>query len=105
MAITFDSIGVSGYPLSFPSYSDSTLSAINLTVDPNELFTRFVLFTTESIDTLDLTYDSQTRLISPTCGPEQLFSELDVTNYTFDSLVLDESLIELEIETNIRIFY
>ncbi len=105
VAITFDSIGVSGNPRSFPSYSDSTLSAINLTVDPNELFTRFVLFTTERIDTLDLTYDSQSRLISPTCGPEKIFSELDVINYTFDSLVLDESLFEFEVETNIRIYY
>ena len=104
-AVTFDSIGASGNPESFPWYSDSTLTEINLTVDPNENFTRFVLFTTERTDTLDLSYDSQTRLISPTCGPEEIFSELGVVNYTFDSLVLDESLFEKEVETNIRIYY
>ena len=103
--ITFDSIGVSGDPGFFPSYNDSTLSAINLTVDPNESFTRFVFFTSVSTDTLELTYRIKTRLISPACGPELIYSELDVFHYSFDSLILDESQIEREIETNIRIYY
>jgi hypothetical protein len=105
ISVTFDSIGVSGNPEFFPSYNDSTISTINLTIDPNETFTRFVFFTTDSSDTLELTYVIKTRLISPSCGPELLYSDLEVIHYTFDSLILDESVIEREIETNIRIYY
>jgi len=105
LAVTFDGIDVSGDPEVFPTYADSTLSAINLTVDPNEIYTRYILHTSTRSDTLEIGYAVQPKLISPTCGPELLFSQLEVIRHSLDSLYIEESQIEREVETNIRIYY
>jgi len=105
LSVTFIGIEVIGDPESFPSYADSTLSAIDLTLDPNNENTTFILLTASRVDTLDLQYLIRPKLISPACGPEFTFNQLEVIEYTFDSLYLQEPSIEREVETNIRIYY
>ena len=105
LAITFDGIDVSGDPEAFPTYADSTLSAMNLTVDPNELETTYIIHTASGSDTLKLGYYIQSRLMSPTCGPELLFSQLEIIHHSLDSIYLEEPQIKRETETNIRIYY
>ena len=105
LAVTLDEIEVSGDPEAFPVYADSTLSAMNLTIDPNELETTYIIHTATRSDTLKLGYYIQSKLISPACGPELLFSQLEVIQYSLDSIYLEESQIKRETETNIRIYY
>lgn len=103
--VTFDGIEASGDPENFPSYADSTLAAINLTIDPNSDQTTFIFRTATRSDTLHTQYSVVPRLISPACGLEFLFSNLVINDHSFDSLVVVESRIENEIETNIRLYY
>jgi hypothetical protein len=103
--ITFDSIGVSGEPIAYPSFADTTLAALNLQVDPDSTETRFVFITSDRTDTLDLTYRVVPSFISVQCGPELLFSKLDTLNHTFDSLVIVQDIFDSEVETNIKIYY
>ena len=105
ISITFDSIGVSGDPIAYPIYADTTLSALKLQVDPDSTETRFVFITADRTDTLDLRYRVTPSLISVQCGPELLFSKLDTLNHTFDSLVIVQDIFDREVETNIKIFY
>ena len=105
LAVTFDGIEASGDPEKFPSYADSTLSAINLTIDPNSDQTTFIFRTATRTDTLNTQYSVLPRLISPACGLEFLFGNLIINDHSFDSLVVVESRIENEIETNIQIYY
>jgi len=105
ISITFDSIGVSGNPVAYPSYADTTLSVLTLEVDPDSTVTRFVFITSDRTDTLDLSYRVRPSFISVQCGPELLFSKLDTLGHTFDSLVIVQDIFDSEIDTNIKIYY
>ena len=104
-SIAFDSIGVSGEPIDYPSFADTTLSEIALTVDPDSLITRFVFYTTDRTDTLDVSYKITSSLISVQCGPELLYSKLDTIYHTYDSLVIVQNLFDTEVDTNLKIYY
>ena len=112
-AIALDSIGFSWSPLSDTLYRDTTVSVIGLPVDPENSRTLFVFITTDLIDTLEvinadtleISYKVTSSLISPECGPELLFSNLDTVYHTFDSLSIIQKLFDREVETNIEIFY
>ena len=105
ISITFDSIGVSGEPLAYPTFSDSTAFEIGLTVDPDSTWTRFVFITPTRTDTLDVNYFVTPSLISVQCGPELLYSKLDTLYNTFDSLAIIQETFDREVETNIKIYY
>ena len=105
ISITFDSIGVSGEPPAYPSYADTTLSVLELEVDPDSTTTRFIFITADRTDTLDLGYRVTPSFISVQCGPELLFSELDTLKHTFDSLVIVQTLFDKEVDSNIKIYY
>ena len=105
LAITFIGIEASVDPENLPAYADSTLTSINLTIDPNVEQTMFIFSTADRTDTLHTLYSILPRLISPTCGPEFLFNNLIVEEHTFDSLVVVETLIDSDVETNIQLYY
>ena len=105
LAVTFLDILPSGFPEAFPDYTDSTLTSIDLTVDPNESTTVFIMETLERKDTLTLSYDIVPYLLSPTCGPQLSFLDLTVPNDTFDSLTLVNTQFLEGAETNINIYY
>lgn len=105
ISITFDSIGVSGMPENYPSYADTTLSKVGLIVDPDSTLTRFVFITQNRTDTLDITYTVVPSLISINCGPELIYSRLDTVSFTFDSLVIESDIFDLEVDTNLKIYY
>jgi len=105
LAVTFTSIEVSGDPENFPAYADSTLASLNLTIDPNTEQTRFIFKTADRTDTLITLYTILPKLISPTCGPEFLFIDLIINEHSFDSLVVIETHIDKEVETNIQLYY
>ena len=103
--ITLDSLVVSGTPVNYPAYADTTLSALELEIDPDSTVSLFIFYSPTRIDSLEVTYVVLPRLISPECGPEKLFSELTASRYTFDSVAIEESLLRREVENNVKIYY
>ncbi|TRX51604.1 hypothetical protein FNH22_23880 [Fulvivirga sp. M361] len=65
----------------------------------------FVFQTEFGIDTLALTYNSSSRLISEDCGVEVLFSNLREGRNDFDSLVVVNNTLIEAIDEDIRIFH
>ncbi len=55
-------------------------------------------------DTLVLTYQTSTRLVSEDCGIEILFSNVSYTRNDFDSIAIVNSTLIEEINEDIRIF-
>jgi len=103
-SITFDSIWVSGNPENYPSYADSTASDLLLSIDPDTAWTRFIFFADSTTDTLDLDYNIIPRLISPTCGPENVFSSLNTSYHTFDSVAVVNELLSRDVDSNLKIY-
>ena len=111
--VALDSIAVSGRPEHYPVIADTTVSALTLTVDPARTLTQFIFYAKHKtdtilygrIDTLILSYEVTPKLISVQCGPELIFSDLNVFKFTFDSLQIIESHFLPEVETNLKIYY
>ena len=111
--VALDSIAVSGRPEHYPVIADTTVSAFTLTVDPARTQTQFIFYAKRKtdtvlygrIDTLILSYEVTPKLISVQCGPELIFSDLNVFKFTFDSLQIIESHFLPEVETNLKIYY
>ena len=65
----------------------------------------YVFETEFGTDTLTLTYNSSSRLISEDCGVEVLFSNLEEARNDFDSLVIVNNILIEAIDEDIRIFH
>lgn len=52
---------------------------------------------------LTIRYDIQQRIMSPDCGVEQIFSNLDTVTYSFDSLVIKSRTLDRN-EVNFEIY-
>ena len=80
---------------------DSIIFSTSLPVNPTMDNTTFVI----GRDTLAVKYDVRQRIMSPECGVEQVFSNLDTLSSSFDSLAiktreLDRNEINFEIYRN-----
>lgn len=87
----------------FPEYEQDTLSRLSLPLNPGSRTTTFLLDRAEGTDTLGLSYDVVAQLISPECGLDAAFSNLDTTNVSFEQVNIVSSIINEEIITNIEI--
>ncbi len=87
----------------FPEYDDDTLSSISLSLNPGALTTTFIFEQTASIDSLGLSYSVVAKLISPECGLDAAFDNMDTTFTSFNNLIILESIIHEDILTNIEI--
>ena len=87
----------------FPEYDDDTLSSISLSLNPGAITTTFILEQTTSTDTIGLSYSVVARLISPECGLDAAFDNMDTTITSFNMLEILDSRIHEDIITNIEI--
>lgn len=88
----------------FPEYDDDTLSSIDLSLNPGAITTTFILEQTSgTIDTIGLSYSVVARLISPECGLDAAFDDMDTTFTTYNKLEILDSRIHEDIITNIEI--
>ena len=87
----------------FPEHDDDTLSSINLSLNPGSLTTTFILEQTTGTDTIGLSYSVEAVLISPECGLDAAFDNMDTTITSFDKLEILERRIHEDIITNIEI--
>jgi len=87
----------------FPEYDDDTLSSISLSLNPTASVTTFIFEQTTGTDTLGLSYAVVVKLISPECGLDAAFDNMDTTFTSFNKLIILESTIHEDILTNIEI--
>ena len=87
----------------FPEYDNDTLSSISLPLNPGALTTTFIFEQTTGTDTIGLSYNVVAQLISPECGLDAAFSNMDTTFTSFANLKILERIIHEDIITNIEI--
>ena len=87
----------------FPEYDDDTLSSISLSLNPGAITTTFILEQTTGTDTIGLSYSVVARLISPECGLDAAFDNMDTTITSFNMLEILDRRIHEDIITNIEI--
>lgn len=67
-------------------YSDTTLSMIQLPLNPKTEETFYTLHGVEGDDTLNFGYKRQVQFVSEECGERYYFQNLDVLQHDFDSV-------------------
>ena len=79
--------------------STSVFQRMALPVDPRIDTTAYVI----GRDSLTISYDIRQRILSPDCGVEQVYSNLDTLHSTFDSLVIDNRNLGIN-EINFQVY-
>lgn len=97
------SLRVIDYEDLFLNYSDTTLSKIEIPLNPASNTTTLVIGHDNVSDTLGLTYSVVRKLISPECGLEIGLNDLDTTFSTFEKVEIIERIIFEDVNTNIEI--
>lgn len=87
----------------FPEYADSTLNKLFLSLNPGDTISTFIIEQANSTDTLGLSYSVKAVLISPECGFDAAFDQLDTTFTTFKNLQILQRSIHEDIEVNIEV--
>lgn len=87
----------------FPEYTDTALSLLQLPLNPGARTSVFLLDQSTGTDTIGLSYDVVAQLISPECGMDAAYSNLDTTRITFPKAEILSTIINQEIVTNIEI--
>jgi hypothetical protein len=87
----------------FPEYDGDTLSSINLPLNPGALTSTFIFEQATGADTIGLSYTVVAKLISPECGLDASFDNMDTTFTSYKNLEILESIIHEDIITNIEI--
>lgn len=87
----------------FPEFDNDTLSSISLSLNPGAFTTTFIFEQTTGTDTIGLSYTVVAKLISPECGLDAVFDDMDTTFTSFKKLEILQSIIHEDIITNIEI--
>jgi len=101
--IIINSVSATGDNNGFPEYEDDTLSRLVLPLNPAARSVTFILERPTGKDTIGLSYDVVAQLISPECGLDAAFSNLDTTRITFEQAVIVSKIVNEQIPTNIEI--
>ena len=83
---------------------DELVRSIRLPLDPRRPSAAYIFDSELGIDTLVLSYDLGTRLISEECGLEFVFTGLDYTRNDFDSISIVNQVPIDGVDEDIRIF-
>ena len=87
----------------FSEYDNDTLSSINLSLNPGAITTTFIFEQTTGTDTIGLSYSVVAKLISPECGLDAAFDNMDTTFTSYNKLEILDNRIHEDIITNIEI--
>lgn len=99
--ITFDEITISG--LSKKYYVNTKVSSVQLPVSPAESDIIITFSFENRVETLRLTYDADTEIISPECGAFIQYINLDVDNTSFDVVEILNNRLTLKATGNVQI--
>lgn len=79
--------------------NDTIFGKISFPVDPRTDTTAYVI----GRDSLTIRYDIRQRVLSPDCGVEQVYSNLDTLFTTYDSVVIDNRNLDRN-EVNFKVY-
>ena len=79
------------------------LTSINLSLNPGAITTTFIFEQTTGTDTIGLSYSVVAKLISPECGLDAAFDNMDTTFTSYNKLEILDNRIHEDIITNIEI--
>lgn len=88
-----------------PDYENDTLSSISLPLNPVWETTTYIFQQPNRQDTLGLSYSVVAKLISPECGLDAAYDNLDTTMVTFENFSVIEWTIHQDITVNFEITY
>jgi len=102
--ITLASLKAIGNENGFSEYADTLIDKLALPLNPGALATTFI-FEQDSAatDTISLSYSVITSLISPECGLDVIYSDLDTTFTSYEKLIILDLNIHEDIITNFEI--
>ncbi len=103
LEIAFDTITAIGTDSIFFTAKD-TLNIYDIPLDPNSISTTFIFIKASVTDTLNLGYENQFVIIDEDCPPEIAFNNLEILSTSFDSLIIVENRLLIEVENNIKVF-
>lgn len=101
--VAFDSVLITGTDTVL--YKSKAASSVVLPLNPLASGAEIIFDSTFGSDTIILSYNTVTRLISPDCGPETFILNLSVQAHTFDSLKIKNLNVLPDGGTNFEIFY
>jgi hypothetical protein len=85
-------------------HEQDTLSVFQLPLNPTGNQTTFEFDNGGGVETLVLTHSSKVRILSPDCGPYQYFYNISLLSTTFDSVVVNSSVADLNLPVNVSVF-
>ena len=101
--IALTSLRAVNNPDGFPEFTDSTLNKLTVPLNPGDTVTTFILEQASQTDTIGLKYSVKAILISPECGLDAAFDQLDTTFTTFAILKIKDRAIHEEVTVNLEI--
>ena len=101
--ISILSISAPGNNDGFPELRDTTLNKLQLPLNPAAKTSTFIIEHENGSDTIGFKYNVVAQLISPECGLDATFSNLDTTLVTFPQAIIISDIINVQIPTNIEI--
>ncbi len=100
--ITFNKINVSGLTKDF--YVEKKVTSVELPVDPEDIKSTFTFYFEGRTETILLTYSKQAEVISAPCGAFTNYSDLFVSESSFDSLRITNNQLLINATSNLEIF-
>ncbi|MEQ6121088.1 DUF6452 family protein [Reichenbachiella sp. MALMAid0571] len=103
LEVNFDSIKAVNTDSVF--YQDTLLSYYELILDPTSTTSTFLFYKSDQVDKLELNYSKNIAIISEECGPSVTFSEIALSDYSFDSVALINDFLDQSLSENIEVYY
>lgn len=100
--ITFTKINVSGLTKDF--YAGQKTSYVELPVNPEDIESSFTFSFEGRVETVHLTYTKQSQVISASCGAFTNYSNLSVSETSFELYKITNNLLLLDATSNLEIY-
>lgn len=100
--VKIDSIAISGVE-GFLIPDDNTFSSISLPVDPAETDVIITFYFGADTETVSLTYQLQTEVISEDCGALAYITDLNLTDSSFENITILNTRLATNAGTNVKI--
>ncbi len=102
--VVFDSLVVSEYGR-YVEFADSARTLWQLPLDILENEVRMDFYTDSMIYFLEMTYQKEIKIFDPQCDPVTRYYELEVVSHNFDSLVLTNNEVNIQIPINVEVYF
>ncbi len=83
---------------------DTTLTTLGLFVNDFDTVTTYFFESDLGLDTLTVSYQSEYFIFFEDCDPAQRFFDFKVIKHTFDSLIVNDTILNRRATDNVQIF-